>query len=98
MCLIMNIIWIAVSALMGGLVAATLGWVDSNETFVPRKFASSIIRAVIAAVGFAIAFNYSNHLAPLDILYSFLGGAGFDVLGNRISGAIRSSLKKGDTQ
>ena len=94
----MNVIWIAVSAFIGGLVAATLGWVDSNEAFVPRKFASSVIRAFIAAVGLAIAFNYSNHLSPLDMLYAFLGGAGFDVLGNRISGAIRSGLKKGDTQ
>lgn len=90
----MNIIWIAVAVVVGGLVAATLGWVDSGEPFAPRKFASSIIRAVIAGIGFAVAFNYSNHLSPLDILYAFLGGAGVDVLGNRISGAIRSSLRK----
>ena len=90
----MNVIWIVLSAFIGGLVAATLGWVDSGEPFAPRKFASSTIRAVIAAIGFAVAFNYSNHLSPLDILYAFLGGAGVDVLGNRISGAIRSSIKK----
>ena len=92
----MNIIWIAVSAFVGGLIAATLGWVDSNEPFAARKFASSVIRAAIAAIGFAVAFNYNNHPAPLDILYAFLGGAGVDVLGNRVSGAIRSSLKKGE--
>ncbi len=92
----MNIIWVAVSAFIGGLIAAALGWVDSGEPFAPRKFASSVVRAVIAAIVFAVAFNYSNHLSPLDILYAFLGGAGVDCIGNRISGAIRSNIKKGE--
>ena len=89
----MNIIWIAVSAFVGGIVTAILGWLDSGETFNMRKFGSSLVRALVAAIVFAVAYTYSNGLSPIDIGIAFLGGAGVDVVGNRISGAIKAGMK-----
>ena len=86
----MNIIWIAVAALVGGIVSALLGWCDSGEPFAPKKFASSIIRALVAGVVFAVGYSYTNGLSPIDIGIAFVGGAGVDALGNRIAGSIRA--------
>ena len=89
----MNILLIGASALVGGMVAAVLGWLDSGEVFEARKFSASIVRALIAGVVFAVGYTYTNSLSPLDIGIAFIGGAGVDVLGNRISGAIKVGLK-----
>jgi len=89
----MNIIWIGVSAFAGGIVVALLGWLDSGETFEIRKFSASIVRALIAGVVFVVGYSYINSLSPIDIGIAFCGGAGIDVLGNRISGAIKAGIK-----
>jgi len=89
----MNVILVGASALVGGMVAAVLGWLDSGEVFEARKFSASIVRALIAGVVFAVGYTYTNSLSPLDIGIAFIGGAGVDVLGNRISGAIKVGLK-----
>lgn len=90
----MNIIWVAASAFVGGIVAATLGWLDSAEPFVMRKFSASIIRALVAAVVFTVGYSFTNGLSPIDLGIAFVGGAGVDVLGNRVSGAIKAGLGK----
>lgn len=77
---------IALVALLGGLAAAFLGWLESNETFNPRKFGGSAVRALVAGVVFAVGYHLSGSVSVLDLFYAFLGGAGVDVLGNRISG------------
>jgi len=84
----MNVIWIGVAAFVGGMVAALLGWLETQEDFDARKFGSSGVRALVAAILFAVGFNYTNHVTPIDIGWAFLGGAGIDVLGNRIAGSI----------
>jgi len=89
----MNVILVGASALVGGMVAAVLGWLNSGEVFEARKFSASIVRALIAGVVFAVGYTYTNSLSPLDIGIAFIGGAGVDVLGNRISGAIKVGLK-----
>ena len=81
----MNTLWIAGSALVGGIVAAMLGWLDSGEAFVVRKFSASIVRALVAAIVFAVGYSYTNGLSPIDIGIAFCGGAGVDVLGNRVA-------------
>ncbi len=81
----MDRLYIALSALLGGLVAALLGWLDSNEAFNPRKFGGSGIRALIAGIVFAVGYHLSGQVGTLDLFYVFLGGAGVDVLGNRIA-------------
>ena len=89
----MNVIWIAVSAFAGGIIAALLGWLDSGEAFEVRKFSASVVRGLAAAVVFTVGYSYTNGLSPIDIGVAFVGGAGVDVLGNRISGAIKAGLK-----
>jgi len=84
--MVMDRLYIALAALVGGLVAALLGWLESNEPFNPRKFGGSAIRALFAAVIFAIGYHLSDAVGILDLFYAFLGGAGVDVLGNRIAG------------
>lgn len=86
----MNVIWIALMALLGGIVAALLGWLEANEPFVAKKFISSVVRALLAAVVFAVSYNFMNELSTLDLLVAFLGGAGVDVLGKRIQATIRA--------
>jgi len=85
----MDRLYVALAALGGGLVAAFLGWLESNEPFDRRKFGGSAIRALIAAVIFAVGYQLS-HIAVtvMDLFYAFLGGAGVDVLGNRIAGKL----------
>lgn len=82
----MDRFYIALAALLGGLVAALLGWLDSSELFNPRKFGGSAVRALIAAIIFAAGYQLANSVSVLDLFYAFLGGAGVDVLGNRIAG------------
>ena len=53
----MDRLYIALASLGGGLVAALLGWLESNEPFNPRKFGGSIIRALIAGAVFAAGYE-----------------------------------------
>lgn len=81
----MERLFIALVALVGGLVSALIGWLDSGEHFDPRKFGGSAVRSLIAGVVFAVGYHLSGAVSILDLFYAFLGGAGIDVLGNRIS-------------
>ncbi len=84
----MNVLYIALAALLGGVVTALLGWLESGDSFNPRKFGGSLIRSLIAAVIFAAGYQLSGSIGIIDLLYAFLGGAGVDVIGNRISGKL----------
>ena len=84
----MNVFYIALAALLGGIVTALLGWLESGEPFNPRKFGGSLIRSLIAAAIFAAGYQLSAGVGIIDLLYAFLGGAGVDVIGNRISGKL----------
>ena len=83
------VLYIALLACAGGIASALLGWLDSGEAFVPRKFMASVVRALVAGVVFAVGYSFAtNGISILDLFAAFLGGAGIDVLGNRISGSI----------
>ena len=84
----MNVLYIALAASLGGVAAALLGWLECSDSFSPRKFGSSLIRSVIAAAIFAAGYQISGSVKVIDLLYAFLGGAGVDVIGNRISGSL----------
>ena len=84
----MNTLYIALAALLGGIVAALLGWLESGEPFNLRKFGGSLIRSLIAAAIFAAGYQLSGSIGIIDLFYAFLGGAGVDVIGNRISGKL----------
>jgi len=52
------------------------------------------VRALVAGIGFCAAYQYANNLSPIDLALAFLGGAGVDAVGNRISGSIKAGLGK----
>lgn len=93
------VLWVAVFSFLGAICTALLGFLDQTppEPFVFRKFAPSIIRAIVAAVGVAAAFNYANMTGAVGLLLAFLSGAGVDVAGNRIAGAIATKTKGSDS-
>jgi len=74
----MEVAFIAVSASVGALTLAVLGFLNSGEAFNPRKFIGSAITAIVAGVGVAVAFKYTNGVGLLDILGAFLTGVGAD--------------------
>lgn len=83
----MDRFYVGLVALAGGLVAALLGWLDSKEPFDGRKFSGSAIRSLIAAAVFTVGYQLSDGINALDLFYAFLGGAGIDVIGNRVAGS-----------
>jgi hypothetical protein len=91
----MNVFYIALAAFAGGIVAAVLGYLDSETPFQLKKFLASVGRALVAGALFAARYSYSDGITPVEIAIAFVTGAGFDVLGNRGIGAIKSLLKKG---
>ena len=84
----MEVLYIALAALLGGVVTALLGWLECSDPFNPRKFGGSLIRSLIAAAIFAAGYQLTGSFGIIDLLYAFLGGAGVDVIGNRISGSL----------
>ena len=84
----MDRLYIGLVALLGGLVAALIGWLDSKEPFDRQKFGGSVVRSLIAAAIFTVGYQLSDGVNTLDLFYAFLGGAGVDVLGNRITGSL----------
>ena len=91
----MDPIVIGVAAFLGGIISAVLGWLDSGETFDARKLTSSIIRALVAGIVFAVGYEYAGgQITIIDIFVALVAGAGIDAGGNRIAGAIKAGLKK----
>jgi hypothetical protein len=86
---------VAIAALTGAVTSAVLGWLDSGENFIARKFASSMIRAIFSGILFVIAFtplpNPDLWSFIIELGTAFLGGAGIDVLGHRIAGAVTAT-------
>ncbi len=84
----MDKLYVALAALGGGLAAALLGWLESKERFDGRKFGGSAVRSLVAAFAFAAGYALIDQAGLPDLLYAFLGGAGVDVIGNRIAGRL----------
>jgi len=90
-----QILMLASASVLGALITAVLGWLDSGEAFNARTFASSILRAIIAGIVSAIGFSSIANPLLWDYIVAFLAGAGIDAAGNRIAGAI--SARKATT-
>ncbi len=85
----MDRVYIALAALAGGLFSALMGWMESHEPFDARKFGGSVIRTLIAAIIFAIGYQFTHTtVTAIDVFYALLGGAGVDAIGNRIAGTL----------
>jgi len=85
-----NLIYIALSAFLGGMSTALIGWTEAGTPWDGKKFIASLVRSLVGGIGIAIAaaMDYSGTTAPVIYLLAFLSGAGIEVGGNRIAGAI----------
>jgi len=90
----MQVLYIALAAFAGGIVAAVLGYLDSETPFQLKKFLASLLRALVSGALFAAYYSYSDGITPVEILIAFVTGAGIDVLGNRGIGALKALLNK----
>lgn len=81
---------LALLAVAGAITAAVIGWAESHEPFIARKFLSSVGRAIFAAILVAVTelLMPGNVVNMKDYLYAFLVGGGVDVYGHRLAGAI----------
>lgn len=77
-----------VLTVIGALAVAILGWVESGEDFDSRKFGASVGRAIIGGLLAALIFEGTTDPTTWTYITAFLIGAGVDVAGHRLSGAI----------
>lgn len=84
-----NIILIALAAFVGGLATALLGWTERATPWDWKKFTTSMIRSFVGAIVIAAAMDYSGVVTPILYLFAFLSGAGIEVGGNRVAGALK---------
>ncbi len=83
-----GLVWVVLAAFLGALGSGMAGWWDSNEPFCLRKFMGTVWRAIFAAMAFALVFESTQFTGLYVYIAAFLGGAGVDVLGNRLQGGV----------
>ena len=88
-----NLIFIALAAFIGGMAIALIGWTESGTPWDGKKFVSSLIRSLVGGVAIAAAMDFSGANSPIIYLLAFLSGAGVEVGGNRVAGAIAARNK-----
>ncbi|HUW44746.1 MAG TPA: hypothetical protein VMW50_03030 [Dehalococcoidia bacterium] len=81
---------------LGALFVAVLGWIESGEPFDFRKFAASIGRAILGGFLAALIFRDIENPDIWIYLVALLTGAGVDVAGHRLSGAINQLTNNED--
>lgn len=83
----LNVIWIALACLIGGLGTGILGFIKEGGVFTLAKFAQTFWSSLGAAIVFAVAYQFSaGGLSIYDILAALLAGMGADNVINRIVG------------
>lgn len=84
----MGIVFVALSAFVGGLAAGLLGWLEKKSKWSAVKFLPTLIRSVIAGGGIAISYPFLEDMGLWPaVIAAFLVGAGVDVLGHRVAGS-----------
>jgi len=73
---------------LGAILVAALGWIESGEPFNPRKFSASIGRAVLGGLLAALIFQGIENPTIWTYISAILIGAGIDVTGHRLAGAV----------
>ena len=86
-----ELLLLLIATMLGAIVSSFLGWAESDQPFNTRKFLPSLIRGAIAAVLVVVGSSYADLESVTLIIYVlvFLAGAGVDVTGNRLAGALR---------
>jgi len=79
---------------VGAITVAILGWIESGEPFNTRKFVASIGRAVLGGLFSALIFEGTQNPTTFTYVSAFLIGAGMDVTGHRLAGAINQATNK----
>ena len=82
-------LYVSLAAFGGGIVAALLGWMKSDEAFIARKFAPSVLRALVAGGAFALTYAWVGASTMTGIVIAFVAGAGVDVIGHRLAGSVK---------
>jgi len=78
---------------VGAIAVAILGWIESGEPFDNRKFAASVGRAILGGLVSALIFQGTEDPTIWTYVSALLIGAGIDVAGHRLSGAIDQITK-----
>jgi|WetSurMetagenome_2_1015567.scaffolds.fasta_scaffold665689_1 hypothetical protein len=90
-----EMVTIAVLAVIGAILAAALGWFESTDPFDGRKFVATVIRGSFGALVLALT-TFIDPTIPATVatyLAALLAGAGFDVLLKRGYSALTSTSK-----
>ena len=67
---------------IGGLVAGILGWIESGDAFIIRKFIGTVSRSIITGLVGVLAFQTVTAPSIWDYVMAFLTGMGVDYAGN----------------
>ena len=87
----MELLYVSLAALGGGIVAGLLGWFKTGQDFSARTFAPTVLRSLMAGGAIALTYNFVGEVASVtDIVIAFMAGAGMDAAGHRLAGSIRS--------
>ena len=87
------VIYIALAGFGGALVSGLLGYLKVHSNFSFHKLLPTILRAFISGGVLAIGVNslyYGVENFWMTMICAFLVGAGVDVVGHRVAGAIKS--------
>lgn len=84
----MDRVYLALAALVGGVLVALAGLWESHEPFNARKFGATVIRALFAGIVFAIGYQLTEPLGVKDIFLALLSATTFEVVSNRVAGAL----------
>ena len=80
---------LAVAAFLGMLLNATLGWLNSGQSFDARKFVSSILRGIVTValivIGLPATMPAGQTIGLIQYFLAFLSGAGVDSVGHELS-------------
>ena len=86
----MDELYLAVSAIGGAVVAGVLGWFKAGTPLSARKIMPTVLRSLVAGVGFAALQNFTGTAISVTALATaFISGAGIDVIGHRLAGTIK---------
>lgn len=84
---------VAVAAIVGAILVGTSKWLGSVEPWDVRKFAATIVTAVITGAGISLAYS-GDTVGPREVVMAFLAGAGVDYSRTAISSAIAARANK----
>jgi len=87
----LNLAWVFIAALVGGLFAAVLGYAGSGaEGWNAKKFLTSVVKAFVAAAVFATGYELvGSTIGIKDLLLAFLGGVSVDTVLHRAAKVIQ---------